>query len=141
VGSPPSVSVHFRSQLTIHAFFPSNQQSPLSRNPLFLAQVAALHHPIKPPQLPTTPLNINKMATKEDFEKTGASAAQVHRIRITLTSRNVQNLENCRYSCSFCLNVVSYSDSRVFFFSLVNISLPGSHQPGQGQGPPCQGSR
>jgi hypothetical protein len=35
------------------------------------------------------------MATKEDFEKTGAAAAQVHRIRITLTSRNVQNLENC----------------------------------------------
>ncbi|KAG7535901.1 hypothetical protein FFLO_03647 [Filobasidium floriforme] len=34
------------------------------------------------------------MATKEDYEKTGATAgAKVHKIRITLTSRNVKNLE------------------------------------------------
>jgi hypothetical protein len=36
------------------------------------------------------------MATKEDYEKTGATAgAKVHKIRITLTSRNVKNLEKC----------------------------------------------
>ncbi|RSH84402.1 40S ribosomal protein S20 [Apiotrichum porosum] len=32
------------------------------------------------------------MASKEDFEKAGA-APKVHKIRITLTSRNVKNLE------------------------------------------------
>ncbi|KAJ9104761.1 hypothetical protein QFC19_003902 [Naganishia cerealis] len=37
-----------------------------------------------------------KMATKDDFEKTGAPA-QLHKIRITLTSRNVSNLEKCKY--------------------------------------------
>lgn len=35
------------------------------------------------------------MASKEDFDKTGAPAAKVHKIRITLTSRNVKNLEKC----------------------------------------------
>lgn len=33
------------------------------------------------------------MATKEDFSKDGAAAPKVHKIRITLTSRNVKNLE------------------------------------------------
>lgn len=32
--------------------------------------------------------------TKDDFEKSGATA-QLHKIRITLTSRNVSNLEKC----------------------------------------------
>lgn len=43
------------------------------------------------------------MATKDDFEKTGA-AAQLHKIRITLTSRNVANLEKCE----FALTSVNY---------------------------------
>jgi len=34
------------------------------------------------------------MASKEDFDKT-AAAPKVHKIRITLTSRNVKNLEKC----------------------------------------------
>jgi hypothetical protein len=39
---------------------------------------------------------VNKMASKEDFEKTGATGgAKVHKIRITLTSRSVKNLEKC----------------------------------------------
>jgi hypothetical protein len=39
------------------------------------------------------------MATKEDYEKTGAATgAKVHKIRITLTSRNVKNLEKCEYT-------------------------------------------
>jgi small subunit ribosomal protein S20e len=32
---------------------------------------------------------------KEDLDKTGASAAKTHKIRITLTSRNVKPLEKC----------------------------------------------
>lgn len=33
---------------------------------------------------------------EKDFDKTGAPAAKVHKIRITLTSRNVKNLEKCK---------------------------------------------
>lgn len=34
------------------------------------------------------------MASKEDYDKAGA-APKTHKIRITLTSRNVKNLEKC----------------------------------------------
>jgi hypothetical protein len=37
--------------------------------------------------------------TKDDFEKSGATA-QLHKIRITLTSRNVSNLEKCEFGCA-----------------------------------------
>lgn len=37
-----------------------------------------------------------KMAEyKEDLEKTGAGAQKIHKIRITLTSKNVKPLEKC----------------------------------------------
>ncbi|KAJ9099720.1 40S ribosomal protein S20 [Naganishia adeliensis] len=45
------------------------------------------------------------MATKDDFEKTGA-AAQLHKIRITLTSRNVANLEK------FCGDLITRAKDR-----------------------------
>lgn len=32
---------------------------------------------------------------KEDLEKTGAGAQKIHKIRITLTSKNVKPLEKC----------------------------------------------
>ena len=32
---------------------------------------------------------------KDELDKTGAGAAKVHKIRITLTSRNVKPLEKC----------------------------------------------
>ena len=32
---------------------------------------------------------------KDDIEKTGAQGAKIHKIRITLTSRNVKPLEKC----------------------------------------------
>lgn len=37
------------------------------------------------------------MDYKEDLDKTGAPAAKVHKIRITLTSRNVKPLEKCEF--------------------------------------------
>lgn len=43
------------------------------------------------------------MASKEDFEKTGATGgAKVHKIRITLTSRSVKNLEKCEWALLEC---------------------------------------
>lgn len=32
---------------------------------------------------------------KEDLEKSGAGAQKIHKIRITLTSKNVKPLEKC----------------------------------------------
>ena len=32
---------------------------------------------------------------KDELDKTGAGAAKIHKIRITLTSRNVKPLEKC----------------------------------------------
>ncbi|KAL7419704.1 40S ribosomal protein S20 [Cryptotrichosporon argae] len=46
------------------------------------------------------------MASKDDFEKTGAPAAKVHKIRITLTSRNVKNLEK------FCGDLINRAKDR-----------------------------
>lgn len=37
--------------------------------------------------------------SKDDLDKTGASTAKIHKIRITLTSRNVKPLEKCTSSC------------------------------------------
>lgn len=37
---------------------------------------------------------------KDDLDKTGAGGAKIHKIRITLTSRNVKPLEKCAYACS-----------------------------------------
>lgn len=37
------------------------------------------------------------MDYKEDLDKSGAPAAKTHKIRITLTSRNVKPLEKCRW--------------------------------------------
>jgi small subunit ribosomal protein S20e len=34
---------------------------------------------------------------KEDLDKAGAPAAKIHKIRITLTSRNVKPLEKCTW--------------------------------------------
>lgn len=45
------------------------------------------------------------MATKEDYEKTGAPQ-QLHTIRITLTSRNVANLEK------FCGDLINRAKDR-----------------------------
>jgi small subunit ribosomal protein S20e len=33
--------------------------------------------------------------SKDDLDKTGAGNAKIHKIRITLTSRNVKPLEKC----------------------------------------------
>ena len=35
---------------------------------------------------------------KDDLDKTGAGGTKIHKIRITLTSRNVKPLEKCLYS-------------------------------------------
>lgn len=50
------------------------------------------------------------MATKDDFEKTGA-AAQLHKIRITLTSRNVANLEKCESTSRLSLGRCTVADA------------------------------
>jgi hypothetical protein len=36
------------------------------------------------------------MDYKEDLDKTGGATAKIHKIRITLTSRNVKPLEKCK---------------------------------------------
>lgn len=43
------------------------------------------------------------MDYKDDLDKTGgAGGAQLHKIRITLTSRNVKPLEKCEFVCRAC---------------------------------------
>lgn len=38
---------------------------------------------------------------KEDLDKAGAPAAKTHKIRITLTSKNVKPLEKCESGVAF----------------------------------------
>ena len=74
--------------------------------PLSLTKSLCKQSPLSPfPQPQQVAITANKMATKEDYEKTGATAgAKVHKIRITLTSRNVKNLEKCGYLHGLGLN-------------------------------------
>lgn len=37
------------------------------------------------------------VAKEKDYDATGAPAAKIHKIRITLTSSKVANLEKCLY--------------------------------------------
>ena len=71
---------------------------------------------------------------EKDYDATGApiAPAQLHKIRITLTSSNVANLEKCKYSI-FEMQMPKGLTVPAF------ASLPRLDQPCQGQGPPCQG--
>ena len=40
--------------------------------------------------------------TKDDLDKSGAATGKIHKIRITLTSRNVKPLEKCESSSVEC---------------------------------------
>lgn len=40
------------------------------------------------------------MDYKEDLDKSGGATAKIHKIRITLTSRNVKPLEKCELVCT-----------------------------------------
>lgn len=51
------------------------------------------------------------VAKEKDYDATGAPVStKLHKIRITLTSGNVTNLEKCEYTC---INVHSYSSTHV----------------------------
>jgi hypothetical protein len=71
---------------------------------------------------------------EKEYDATGAPVpgAKIHKIRITLTSRNVKNLEKC--ACSgLRLFLVAYGNSTTL------CSLERPHQPGQGQAALRQG--
>ena len=68
---------------------------------------------------------------EKEYDATGAPvpAPKIHKIRITLTSSNVKNLEKCAWRP---LDVGRDADAR---------SLRGPHQPREGQAAPRQGPR
>lgn len=67
---------------------------------------------------------------EKEYDATGAPVptAKVHKIRITLTSSNVKNLEKCTWSLACALKIV-----------LPRTSLCGPHQPRKGQAAPREG--
>lgn len=66
---------------------PANPNRPLSR--CLPSRITADHHITK------TKTKTVSMDYDKELDKTGAPAAKVHKIRITLTSRNVKPLEKC----------------------------------------------
>ena len=72
---------------------------------------------------------------EKEYDATGAPvpAAKIHKIRITLTSSNVKNLEKCTCFHSF--------GKRDWGELSGACSLDGLDQPGEGQAAPCQGPR
>ena len=71
---------------------------------------------------------------EKEYDATGAPvpAAKIHKIRITLTSSNVKNLEKCMFPFKSQLGIEDLWPED---------SLDGPDQPGKGQAAPCQGSR
>jgi len=87
-------------------------------------------------QSPSDSITMSYVAKGDkEYDATGAPLppAKIHKIRITLTSGNVKNLEKC-----LCLTVYSFLET---FCAHTVCSLDRPHQQGQGQEPPCQGTR
>ena len=105
--------------------------------------------------------NVAFNSEKKDFESTGAVAAKVHKIRITLTSKNVRNLEKGKgrplgalgglvdklqgeaMKGETCEGEVTKESTTLVYkvLTLLPYSLRRLDCAFQGQGPPRQGTR
>ncbi len=72
---------------------------------------------------------------EKEYDATGAPVptAKIHKIRITLTSSNVKNLEKCTSYTVSQGELQTHRDAQLH-------SLGGFDQQGKGQAAPCQGS-